>query len=256
VTTEDDDLDELPPEPHYKVEKQLRSGFPRARKRQRSGVSVDLRIYFREKPDGSLWGGVGMYSDDGERIEYMALDSRAGLEWLLSEVCAMSVSRLRHASGRSRAQAEICAISGGLMFPNASGCAERVLRKTSRRVANRRDWRRQPDYASRDHAGALALRWKAVARPPPPAVPPSLEGICRLAPRQLSACSASPDLGERAGWHNSSFSGLSVEASPMWRALSRCRWGGAVRCLAAPRRPVGAAQPGALGLLEMADPRS
>jgi len=86
MSTEDHDVDEMPPEPHYKVERELRDAFPRARKRQPSGVSVDLRIYFREDPDGTLWGGVGMYDESGDRIEYMALDSKDGLRWLLSDV--------------------------------------------------------------------------------------------------------------------------------------------------------------------------
>lgn len=86
MATEDAGLDEVPPEPHYKVERELREGFPRARKRQPSGVSADLRIYFREDRDGKLWGGVGMYDESGDRIEYMALDSKAGLQWLLKDV--------------------------------------------------------------------------------------------------------------------------------------------------------------------------
>jgi hypothetical protein len=86
MSTEDVGLDEVRPEPHYKVERQLRDGFPRARKQQPSGVSVDLRIYFRENRDGTLWGGVGMYDESGDRIEYMALDSKEGLQWLLRDV--------------------------------------------------------------------------------------------------------------------------------------------------------------------------
>jgi hypothetical protein len=86
MSIEDDHLEGVSPEPHYKVERQLRDGFPHACKRQRAGVSVDLRVYFREDRDGTLWGGVGMYDEAGNRIEYMALDSMEGMQWLLSDV--------------------------------------------------------------------------------------------------------------------------------------------------------------------------
>ena len=39
---------------YYKVERQLRAAFGDAIKAQRSGASVDVRLYFREKPDESL----------------------------------------------------------------------------------------------------------------------------------------------------------------------------------------------------------
>lgn len=36
------------PEAYYKVERQLRATFPTALKPQRSGASIDVRVYFRE----------------------------------------------------------------------------------------------------------------------------------------------------------------------------------------------------------------
>lgn len=81
-----DDQDPDVPYPKYKVERQLRDTFPRARKPQRSGVSVDVRLYFREKPTGELWGGLAVLDEDGKILENMPLDSPAGLRWLLADV--------------------------------------------------------------------------------------------------------------------------------------------------------------------------
>ena len=53
------------PEAYYKVERQLRATFPQALKPQHAGASVDVRVYFREKPDGSLWGGLALLGGIG-----------------------------------------------------------------------------------------------------------------------------------------------------------------------------------------------
>lgn len=81
-----DDQHQGVPNPKYKVERQLREAFPRAQKPQRSGVSVDLRVYFREKPNGDLWGGLALLDPNGRILENMPLDSPEGLRWLLSDV--------------------------------------------------------------------------------------------------------------------------------------------------------------------------
>jgi putative transcriptional regulator len=73
-------------QPKYKVERQLRETFPKVAKPQRSGVSVDLRVYFREKPSGDLWGGLALLNEDGEIAENMPLDSKEGLQWILEHV--------------------------------------------------------------------------------------------------------------------------------------------------------------------------
>jgi len=73
--------------PKYKVERQLRAAFPSTLKPQRSGASVDVRLYFREKPDGSLWGGLALLDDRGEIAENMPLDSPGALPWLLGVLC-------------------------------------------------------------------------------------------------------------------------------------------------------------------------
>lgn len=74
-------------EAYYKVERQLRAAFPDAVKPQRSGASVDVRLYFREKPDGSLWGGLALLGDDGRIIDNMPLADPPSLPWLLGIAC-------------------------------------------------------------------------------------------------------------------------------------------------------------------------
>jgi hypothetical protein len=76
------------PTGYYKVDRQLRQAFPIALKPQPSGVSVDARLYFREKPNGDLWGGLALLDDeDGEIIEQMPLADPTGLMWLLGVLC-------------------------------------------------------------------------------------------------------------------------------------------------------------------------
>jgi len=53
---------------------------------QPSGVSIDVRVYFREKPNGDLWGGLALLTEDGEIAENMPLDSKEGLQWILRHV--------------------------------------------------------------------------------------------------------------------------------------------------------------------------
>ena len=77
--------DDVPP-PKYKVERQLRAEFPKVAKPQRAGVSIDVRVYFREKPNGDLWGGLALLSEDGEIAANMPLDSKKGLQWILRDV--------------------------------------------------------------------------------------------------------------------------------------------------------------------------
>jgi hypothetical protein len=74
-------------EAYYKVERQLRERFPDAVKPQRSGVSVDVRVYFREKPDGSLWGGLALLDDDGHIMVNMPLADPESTPWLLNVMC-------------------------------------------------------------------------------------------------------------------------------------------------------------------------
>lgn len=72
---------------YYKVERQLRTAFPDAVKAQPSGASVDVRVYFREKPDGSLWGGLALLDESGARLENMPLADPPSLPWLLRVLC-------------------------------------------------------------------------------------------------------------------------------------------------------------------------
>ncbi len=59
------------PQAYYKVERQLREAFPDAMRPQRAGASVDVRVYFREKPDGALWGGLALLDADGHILDNM-----------------------------------------------------------------------------------------------------------------------------------------------------------------------------------------
>lgn len=81
--------DDEVPQAKYKVERQLRVMFPRVVKPQRSGVSVDLRLYFREKPDGDLWGGLALLNEGGEIAENMPLADKPSLPWLLGVLCEL-----------------------------------------------------------------------------------------------------------------------------------------------------------------------
>lgn len=74
---------------YYKVERQLRAAFPDAMKPQRSGTSVDVRLYFREKPDGALWGGLALLGEDGRIIDNMPLADPPSLPWLLGIACEL-----------------------------------------------------------------------------------------------------------------------------------------------------------------------
>jgi len=74
---------------YYKVERQVRERFPEAMKAQRSGVSVDLRLYFREKSGHARWGGLALLAPDGTIIENMPLADEASLPWLLEVICEL-----------------------------------------------------------------------------------------------------------------------------------------------------------------------
>ena len=91
------------PEAYYKVERQLRSIFPTALRRQRSGASIDVRVYFREKPDGSLWGGLALLGDDGRVIENMPLADPPSVPWLLNLMCELGFDAAPHVRTKSRA---------------------------------------------------------------------------------------------------------------------------------------------------------
>lgn len=76
-------------QPYYAVERWLRDAFPKAVKPQPSGVSVDVRLYFRQKEGGRLWAGVALLDGAGERIENMPLDEPGALPWLLGVLCEL-----------------------------------------------------------------------------------------------------------------------------------------------------------------------
>lgn len=78
------------PDPaYYKVERQLRERFADVVRPQRSGASIDVRVYFREKPDGSLWGGLVLLGEDGRVEENMPLADPPSIPWLLNVMCEL-----------------------------------------------------------------------------------------------------------------------------------------------------------------------
>lgn len=90
------------PEAYYKVERQLRAMFSTALKPQRSGASIDVRVYFREKPDGSLWGGLALLGDDGRVVENMPLADPPSLPWLLNVMCELGFAAAPRVRTKSR----------------------------------------------------------------------------------------------------------------------------------------------------------
>src|SRR4051812_19323711 len=52
----------------YKVYRLLEPLLEAARKEQKAGYSVDVRIYARRKPSGELWGEVAFLGRDGRII--------------------------------------------------------------------------------------------------------------------------------------------------------------------------------------------
>ena len=90
------------PEAYYKVERQLRATFPAALKPQRSGASIDVRVYFREKPDGSLWGGLALLGNDGRVVENMPLADPPSLPWLLNVMCELGFDAAPRVRTKSR----------------------------------------------------------------------------------------------------------------------------------------------------------
>jgi hypothetical protein len=97
------------PVAYYKVERQLRAMFPRALKPQRAGASIDVRVYFREKPDGALWGGLALLGEDGHIVDNMPLADPPSLPWLLNVMCELGFdaaprvrTRPRDVSGTER----------------------------------------------------------------------------------------------------------------------------------------------------------
>ena len=93
------------PEAYYKVERQLRAALPQALKAQRSGASVDLRLYFREKPDESLWGGLALLDEDGRIIDNMPLADPPSLPWLLGVMCELGFEAAPRVRTQPREQA-------------------------------------------------------------------------------------------------------------------------------------------------------
>src|SRR4051812_16024668 len=60
---------ELTPEGEpYKVYRLLDPLLGKARKKQRAGYSVDVRIYARRKPSGDLWGEVAFLGGPGRIV--------------------------------------------------------------------------------------------------------------------------------------------------------------------------------------------
>lgn len=77
---------------YYKVERLLRDTFPQALKPQKAGVSVDVRLYFRERADGHLWGGLAFLDGDGKLVDFgpfrqLPLDKAPAMKWLLGVLC-------------------------------------------------------------------------------------------------------------------------------------------------------------------------
>lgn len=82
------------PDAYYKVERLLREKFPDAAKPQPSGVSVDVRLYFREKPEGDLWCGLAFLDEDGHMMDFgefraLPLKDPPSLPWLLEVLCEL-----------------------------------------------------------------------------------------------------------------------------------------------------------------------
>jgi hypothetical protein len=94
------------PEAYYKVERQLREAFERALKAQRSGASVDVRVYFREKPGGELWGGLALLGEDGRIIDNMPLADPPSLPWLLGVMCELGFEAAPRVRTQPREQAD------------------------------------------------------------------------------------------------------------------------------------------------------
>jgi hypothetical protein len=76
-------------QPRYAVERWLREAFPNAVKPQPSGVSVDARLYFREKDGGRLWAGLALLDGNGGRVANMPLDEPDALPWILEILCEL-----------------------------------------------------------------------------------------------------------------------------------------------------------------------
>ncbi len=74
---------------YYRVERQVRDAFPGVLKAQRSGVSVDSRLYFREKQGGARWGGLALLGLDGKIVDNMPLADESSLPWLLEVICEL-----------------------------------------------------------------------------------------------------------------------------------------------------------------------
>jgi hypothetical protein len=92
--------------PYYKVERMLRASFPSALKSQPSGGSVDLRVYFREKPSGEMWAGLALLdSESGEVIEQMPLADQTSLRWMLGIVCDLGFDAAPRARSKPRGKA-------------------------------------------------------------------------------------------------------------------------------------------------------
>lgn len=93
-------------EAYYKVERQLRDAFDGALKAQRSGASVDVRVYFREKPGGELWGGLALLGEDGRIIDNMPLADPPSLPWLLGVMCELGFEAAPRVRTQPREQAD------------------------------------------------------------------------------------------------------------------------------------------------------
>lgn len=81
-------------EAFYKVERLLREKFPEALRPQKAGASVDVRLYFRERDDGHLWGGLAFLDSEGKLVDFgpfrqLPLDSASALPWLLGVLCEL-----------------------------------------------------------------------------------------------------------------------------------------------------------------------
>jgi hypothetical protein len=79
---------------YYKVERLLRDTFPNALKPQKAGVSVDVRLYFRERDDGHLWGGFAFLDAGGKLVDFgpfrqLPLDKPPAVPWLLGILCEL-----------------------------------------------------------------------------------------------------------------------------------------------------------------------
>jgi hypothetical protein len=87
----------------YKVSRLLPQLMDAATTEQKAGISVDCRIYFRVKPDGSRWGEVAFLGRDGKLVKLtstyedsLPLDDEDAMRWYFDKIVKLGFERVRH----------------------------------------------------------------------------------------------------------------------------------------------------------------